>query len=310
MFLKKVLLLIGLISIIHAEPLHFMIQERVGNSYILFNSTIEGKAWIGIYKKDTSNEWKNVRKWEWATEPITKIDINFLATGDYEARLFFNNSFTTEKVIGFHMEAGPSQRANRLKDTTIDIGRSDNFTLDPVPYEQALNWVGVFNVGAEHNRANLLAWGYLEKENRVTIKTINEKKLPIGNYDLVYFIDDSYYQLGDTKTLTVGFDGKYALGIYKTHGFVLDSYDYINNIQQDKDWIAIFKKDDEPIRKNIIAWSYISEGIFPREDAKSSIIQFPKLADVIEEFEGVNYKVIIFEKDTYTILKTMTPVSI
>jgi len=106
--------------------------------------------------------------------------------------------------------------------------------------------------------------------------------------------------------------------------------------QTSKAWIGLYKKGTSNEWSNVLAWSwvtssktkisnishfhegdyqarlffnnsYISEGVFPREDAKSSIIQFPKLEGI---FEGDDYKVIIFEKDTYNIIKTMTPISI
>lgn len=305
MFLKKLLLFIGFISIIHAVPVNnenvdFEIQQRVGNSYILFKSTIKPKTWIGIYKKDKSNEWKNVRKWEWATEPITKIGIKFLTTGDYEARLFFNNSFITEKVISFHIEAGPAQRANRLKDTSITLHRSASFTLRSVITEEALkNWVGVFSVGAEHKRANLLAWGYLEKDKGVTINTLNGKKLPLGNYDMVYFIDNSYNQIGDTVTLSVitGFNIFYNQNrnLQPNAKFVLQMNLY-QNVAQENDWVAMFKKEDAPTRENIIAWSYIKDGEVIRENEYWKVLyfsNFPK-KDIYN-----THKIVVFSNDSY-----------
>ena len=308
MFLKKLLLFIGFISIIHAVPVNnenvnFEIQQRVGNSYILFKSTIKPKTWIGIYKKDTSNEWKNVRKWEWATEPITKIGIKFLATGDYEARLFFNNSFITEKVISFHMEAGPAQRANRLDDTSITLDKSASFTLKSIVSEEALkNWVGVFSVGAEHKRANLLAWGYLEKDNKhnkVTINTLNGKKLPLGNYDMVYFIDNSYNQIGDTVTLSIitGFNIFYDQDRYVEPNakFVLRMHQY-QNVVQENDWVAMFKKEDAPTRENIVAWSYIKDGEVIRESNHYKVLHFPTFPkkDIL-----LTHKVVVFSHDSY-----------
>ena len=285
MFLKKLLLFIGFISIIHAQPLnnknvHFSIQEENKNTYIIFNSSLEGKTWIGIYKKNTSNEWKNVQKWEWVTKPTTKISIASLDAGDYEARLFFNNSFITEKVISFHMGEGPFKRLNRLKDTTIKISESSRFTLKDVYYEdEPLNWVGVFKFGSKHNRDNLLAWGYLEKGNRVTIKTINGKELPLANYDLAYFFKNSYNQLGDTKILTVkdslhDIDHGEFRGIYGGKD-VLMIHRY-NSFKKENDWVAIFEINAEPIKENILRWAYVKDGIVMSEKKSGTMaIYFP-----------------------------------
>lgn len=307
MFLKKLLLFVGLVSNLYSAPqnsedITFKIQERVGNSYILFDSTVKAKTWIGIYRKDKSNEWENVKKWEWVRKPITKIDILFLETGDYEARLFFNNSFISEKAIEFHMEAGPAQNCNHIKDTTIYISHSDNFNIESQHHESELDWVGIFNIGTKHTKENLLAWGYVNNN----IKTINGKKLRIGNYDMVYFLNDSYHQLGDIVNLKIDFNAKFTQRISGTSNHILDSYEYIKYVKQENDWIAIFKKDAEPIKKNIIAWSYIDDGVPAKgREEVDYLLEFPSITHIYPYTESEKYKVIIFEKDSYKIIKTI-----
>jgi len=321
MIFKKLFLLFTLLfSTISAEDIPTLeILAYNGGSTLNLQATQAPQAWIGIFKKDTSTIWDNVLTWEWVTEGITSLSLEAFQEGDYEARLFFNNSFDVEKKVDFHYNSGPSQFYNRIKNTTIQIRSSREFSINYKDrgISSVTDWVGVFKPNKEHTRENLLAWGYIVIPNfpqnhmgTVPLTTINGELLKVGQYEMVFFSNNSYKQLGNVVTLTVDFIAKYASGIYKTLGYVLDSDDYINIVQQEKDWIAIFKKDDEPIRENIIAWSYTSEGIFPRDDAKDSIIQFPKLEGIFEAFEGGAYKVILFKQDTYQILKTMIPVSV
>jgi hypothetical protein len=321
MILKKLFLLLTLLfSTTYAQGIPKL--EIIAKTYhsLTLSSTQAPQAWIGIYQKDAPLTFENVLVWDWVTADTTSLDIPKIQDGEYEARLFFNNSFQLEKAVTFqHLNGqGPDKRYNRIQNQTTLVETSNNFNISyrERGLSNITDWVGVFKPNTSHIRKNLLAWGYLNIPNEagmgtVPLKTLDGQILQLGKYDMVCFANDGYdQQLGETKTLTVDFRAKYASGISNTLGYVLDSYVYLNQIKQEKDWIAIFKKDKDPIRENIIAWSYISEGVFPREDAKSSIIQFPKLEGIFKEFEGDDYDVILFEKDTYNILQVMTPISI
>ena len=71
---------------------------------------VNPKDWIGIYKTETSNEWKNVIAWIWAKDIKTPEEEETCTTKfarlitpilslntDYEIRYFLNNSFVTYK---------------------------------------------------------------------------------------------------------------------------------------------------------------------------------------------------------------------
>jgi len=62
--------------------------------------------WVGIYKVGDSNEWSNVKLWVWAKDfklvedAYGNYSYHFtnitLPSGEYEARYFLNNTFTTK----------------------------------------------------------------------------------------------------------------------------------------------------------------------------------------------------------------------
>lgn len=64
--------------------------------------------WVGIYKKADSNDWGNVVSWNWAeNESVTVPGVP--TAGEYEARLFFHNSFNLEASVAFDVNPAIQQ---------------------------------------------------------------------------------------------------------------------------------------------------------------------------------------------------------
>jgi len=63
----------------------------------------ENQDWIGVYPVGSSNDWENVLAWNWVYEGDNSLNkkIKALTTGNYEARLFFNNSFEVAEKVSF-----------------------------------------------------------------------------------------------------------------------------------------------------------------------------------------------------------------
>jgi hypothetical protein len=310
MTLKKLFLFISLLfSMAYAEiPTEFSITEKTG-SYIIFSSTVKPKTWIGLYKKGTTNEWENVKAWGWVKEtPLTTIRIDILESGDYQARLFFNNSFITAKSIDFNINAGPYQRFDRLKDITISVDNSQQFNLTYSGNNPpAKDWVGIFPKDTAHTRDNLVAWGFVtpfvlpQRTGTVQIKTISEQNLPLGQYDMVYFSNDTYLELGGVSTLTV--TNEFTLSYDQHRGiydgkFILSLHKY-QNVAQPNDWVGIFNIEDEPTRDNLIAWAYVRDGEVLRDDDYWKFFYFSNFP---KENIVNTHKVILFSNDSYNIL--------
>ena len=317
-FKKLLLILMLLFSTIYALETPQLEIISKSRSSLTVSNTQAPQAWIGIYRKDAPLVFENVLTWEWVTSDTTQLSISKIPDGEYEARLFYNNSFQLEKSVTFqHVNGqGPSERYNRIKDESIFKKRSNDFNISyrERGVSNTTDWVGIFKPNTLHIRKNLLAWGYLiipndpkEKIGTIQIKTLNNQTLKLGQYDMVCFANNGYeQQLGETKTLTVDFRAKFTQGIEGTSNHILDAYEYIKYLKQENDWIAVFKKDAEPIRENIIAWSYIHDGIPAkgREEIKE-LLEFPSITHIYPYAESDKYKVIIFEKDTYKIIKTI-----
>ena len=88
----------------------------------------ENKDWVGVYPVGSSNDWKNVLAWNWVYEGDNSLNkkIKALTTGNYEARLFFNNSFEVAEKVSFTV-AGNNENdviigARPVKSTPINKG--------------------------------------------------------------------------------------------------------------------------------------------------------------------------------------------
>jgi len=306
MIFKHFLLTLTTLITLYATPPNIEIQT-INSSSVTFSNTIADKAWIGIYKADTTNDWENVKEWAWVTSNTTTINIGYLQNEVYEARLFYNNSFETEESVAFTHNGGPGAHYTPLSDANITKNLSSKFTLTfnervvypTVGFQEESDWVGIYKKEDVPTRKNLLAWGYLKKistfKSEVNIKTFDYKELEVGEYKMVYHYNNNYKQIGPNRILTV------MKSNTSSTKFSLEVDNY-KSIQKDLDWIAIFRKDAEPIKKNIVAWSYIKDISWSyRSDPNDPICNF-YLKEIPASFRGEPYRAILYANDTYEII--------
>ena len=67
------------------------------------NQAEDNQNWVAIYPKNASNAWKNQITWNW-TKGKKSVTLNHVPSGQYEARLFYNNSFELEAKSGFSVK--------------------------------------------------------------------------------------------------------------------------------------------------------------------------------------------------------------
>jgi len=62
--------------------------------------------WLAIYPADKNNDWENVVKWKFNKGGVKAGQANFdkLAPGNYEARIFYNNTFKMEGKVAFRVD--------------------------------------------------------------------------------------------------------------------------------------------------------------------------------------------------------------
>ena len=156
------------------------------------------KDWAGIYKKGDDNTWGNVLAWGWiknrGKHVLDEIDPVVMPAGQYEARLFYNNSFRMEAKTAFSV-AGKVEAIGKVQ----NAGANKVVTVTVNKHHIPKDWVGIFKKGVEKKWGNQIAWSFVEGKNRVTINPGN--KLPAGEYEVALFLDNSL----DKVEFSVGF---------------------------------------------------------------------------------------------------------
>jgi len=88
-------------------------KEKENITVKLSNLPANNGDWVGIYSKGSSNDWANVVRWSYTNgtpsmnhEGIRNgtITLEGIDAGEYEARLFYDNSYRLEKKVGFSVE--------------------------------------------------------------------------------------------------------------------------------------------------------------------------------------------------------------
>jgi len=171
-----------------------------GEKWGTFFATQKEQTWIGIYEADKSTEWENVKSWCWVESGSCTIDLPILQPGDYEVRLFFNNSFKEEANIPFNIGRFPGNSAPIFEDNQT-VSNSQAITVKHIHRSTEGDWIGIFKEGSAYTRKNLEGWSYVDG-TATTLEPINGV-IETGVYDLVLFIKDTYQQEGKTATLTV-----------------------------------------------------------------------------------------------------------
>lgn len=231
-------------------------QVKVSLTGMLGNA----QDWIGVYPKGSSNDWENVVKWSW-TGGITEgnVSLGNIALGDYEVRVFFQNSFELEGSYPFSIEGN----ALDVKLSTIKNSYLPNEDV-VVNFSNMLgdveDWIGIYPEGSSNDWGNVVLWKFT---NGVIDGNMTFTNLPEGNYSVRAFFSNSFNleanssftvkeneaPIDDEVTLTLNKE------VYAQNELVYINYDHMqgNNL----DWIAIYPAGATYHFENVIDYKYI-----------------------------------------------------
>ncbi len=172
------------------------------------------KDWIGIYKRYSNNEWKNVRAWTWVKDfkknPSGNFEYQFenisLETGEYQVRYFLNNSYTTnEQSNTFKVEVTISEELflnlnNGDIELTID---NTKIKFNPNPKD----WIGIYEVGTSNDWDNVKVWVWAKD---LRFHPLGIEYLHIfhdvdfkGEYEARYFLNNTFITDKTSKSIWV-----------------------------------------------------------------------------------------------------------
>jgi len=159
------------------------------------------KDWVGIYPKESSNDWDNVIAWKY-TKGILDGNVSFahLPIGDYDARVFFNDSFNVEANVSFSVNKKINPKAVIL---TVD---KDSYVPNELIHlnfnkmqGSEKDWIGVYPAGASYEFENVIEWRYTGGK---VSGELSLNGLPAGEYDIRAFFNNSLAKQA-TQTITV-----------------------------------------------------------------------------------------------------------
>ena len=226
------------------------------------------RDWIAIYKAGVSSAWENVLLWQWTKG---KINNNFhfkgLPKGEYEVRVFYNNTYKLEGSTSFSvndLNSIPARINTRKRvyqvDDPIDVGLSDMLG-DPE------DWVAIFPKGSVSNWANVIRW---KKTGGKKGTVLMLEGLPVGEYEVRAFFRNSYRV--EAKIAFSVISSNYSSSdkiVNYTEDVYINRINDKNVIFLEEFNLAYFRKKDEDIHEEILYaintkghWSRIGETRF------------------------------------------------
>ena len=208
--------------------------------------------WVALYAKGTSNEWKNVLRWNW-TGGIKEGDItlNGLPLGDYEARVFFKNSYKLESSYEFNVLG-----ENNLK---VSLDKKHYLPKEEikVTFENMLgdkkDWMAIYPKNSTTAWENVISWDWTDGKIN---GSYTFSALPLGEYDLHFFYKNSFNSEKHI-TFTVEDEEVKVLLHANKEVYAPNELIYVNfdNMQGNAtDWIGVYPKDSSFDFENVVEW--------------------------------------------------------
>jgi len=259
--MKKVFFMFYLLAftLVHSATLQSLRTEYKPNANIsikVIDLEENAKNWLAIYAKDDNNNWENVLRWQWTKETTTG-DFKFkgLPVGDYQARVFYNNTFNEEAVVNFLVRS--EFNTNTSVETRKNIYKS-NETIQVLTQHMSghpQDWIAIYPKGSSNAWENVIDWHYLNG----TISTIVAfDALSAGEYEIRAFFKN-YYHLEAKHSFSVVNEISPSVHSqqlqYETDEALILKF---KNIQVfNKNWVGIYPKGTSNAWENVVKWEWL-----------------------------------------------------
>ncbi|CAA6817510.1 MAG: No hits [uncultured Sulfurovum sp.] len=141
------------------------------------NMSNSEQDWIGIFPEGSASTLQNAIQWEFKNNQNMQT-FESLPAGNYEVRVFFNNTLNVEASHSFTVE-----------NTAFNV-ESRKPAYDPFEliYADFVNmrgagsdWIGIFPVGATHSKESAIEWKYAKS---LVNGSLSFNGLPVGTYEM------------------------------------------------------------------------------------------------------------------------------
>ncbi|MCH9813438.1 MAG: hypothetical protein K0U47_05780 [Epsilonproteobacteria bacterium] len=154
-----------------------------------YDNDQDDQHWIGIYEKGVSNDWGNVQAWSWIDSGVRHDTVTFsgLPDGEYEARLFYHNSYVVVDTAPFSIKDNSDVN---LYTNPFDIVENENFTCEINNIPNFIeNWIGIYKKGDSNDWGNVVAWSWIDS---TPYDSIIFDDISAGEYEARVFFNNSF----------------------------------------------------------------------------------------------------------------------
>jgi hypothetical protein len=260
MKLKNILLLfllfIALGTKLYATPPVSIEMDKVNytteeHPIVYLNNMLgDEEDWIAIYPKNSSNDWENVIYWDW-TDGFINGSLSFerLPIGEYEARVFFKNSYRLEAKYAFNVLGSEALISTDKNQYSVDEEINVHFEH---MFGDTEDWIAIYPKGSSNDWENVLDWEYTEglKNGQIAFD-----ELPLCQYEVRTFYRNSY-----------SVEAKYQFNVEPKVSIQTDKSEYITEEKihitfeqmfgDSQDWIALYPKGSSNDWDNVISWNF------------------------------------------------------
>jgi len=291
MFKKIILTIMLLLSMLSATTVNttkatYNSGEAVTANYNDMSGSQQD--WIAIFPVGSTNKWENVIYWDWikGKKQGSNVFAKLLPAGDYEVRVFFNNTYKEEASHAFKVKNnGVATTVTTTKDT-YSSNEAITANYNGMSGSQR-DWVAIFPVGSANKWENVIYWDWIKGKKQGS--NVFAKLLPAGDYEVRVFFNDTYNVAAShafkVKNVGVATTVTTSKEIYSSHEAITANYDGMSGSQ--RDWMAIYPAGTTNAWKNVVSFKWI------RGEKKGS-----------KEFARLpvgNYEVRVFFNDTFNV---------
>jgi len=165
----------------------FYISEKI-------NITLTGMPgnsgdWVGIYQKDAPSTWANTITWKYDGQVVDgTYDLDSVPQGEYEVRVFLNNSYTLLASTPFKVIVKPLITTIITDKAVYENGEDINITVTDMLGNQR-DWIGIFPAEEVSSFENAYDWEWTEAINEGSILF---RGLPAGDYEARAFFNNNF----------------------------------------------------------------------------------------------------------------------
>ena len=239
------------VTTVTTDKVSYVLGEEVTATFS--NMSGDEKDWIAIYPAGSSNSWVNNVQAEWTNSEINGTQVFAdLPIGEYEVRVFFNDSYKLEASHAFSVIAAPiAPTVSTDKESylpTEQITASFNNMSGNVQ-----DWIAIYPAGSTTAWENMIQWEWIPGNIQGT-QTF--EALPAGDYEVRVFFNNSAHLKGchafSVKNTTFNLESRKVA----YDPFELIHADFINMRGTASDWIGIFPVGANHEKESAIQWKY------------------------------------------------------